>query len=249
MRSYENLIEKVEGLQNLLVAAATGGDNDFEGYEQLRGELLGDVVVRERLPRFVRTCRDLSQFWNFIKYEFAHYRERREYLWGEFRPILEWLEDQSGTPADHFISDNLQHFDAEHIHQVWLKALDRRSEDPEAAITSARALLESVCKHFLDQAGVSYTDNEDLPKLYYLTATQLNLAPDQHSEQIFKQILGGCQSIVGGLSAVRNRFGDAHGQGSQPVKAAPRHAELAVNLAGTMSTFLIATWEAQSKRD
>jgi hypothetical protein len=30
------------------------------------------------------------------------------------------------------------------------------------------------------------------------------------------------------------------------VKPAPRHAELAVNLAGSMATFLIATWEGRS---
>ncbi len=246
MTSSESLIEKVESLQNMLIACATGGSGVVEEYARLRRELLNEVSINDRLPRFVKTCRDLTQFWNFIKYKFAHYQERRDYLWAEFRPILDSLENQSATPADHSISENLEQFDAEHVHQVWLKALARRAEDPEAAITSARTLLESVCKHILDETGTAYEDNADLPKLYHLTSIQLNLAPDQHSEQIFKQILGSCQSIVGGLGAVRNRYGDAHGQGSSPTKPSPRHAELAVNLAGAMSTFLVATWESRT---
>lgn len=48
------------------------------------------------------------------------------------------------------------------------------------------------------------------------------------------------------LGALRNRLSDAHGKGKGGVKAAPRHAELAVNLAGSTALFLLATWEAKS---
>ncbi|MEE5131143.1 abortive infection family protein [Pseudomonas alliivorans] len=34
---------------------------------------------------------------------------------------------------------------------------------------------------------------------------------------------------------------DSHGKGKAGVKAAPRHAELAVNLSGSMALFLLAT--------
>jgi hypothetical protein len=50
--------------------------------------------------------------------------------------------------------------------------------------------------------------------------------------------------VVNGLASVRNRLSDAHGQGRKPVRPASRHAELAVNLAGTMALFLVATFEA-----
>ena len=87
----------------------------------------------------------------------------------------------------------------------------------------------------------------DLPKLYGLTAELLNLSPSQHTEQIFKQILGGCKSVVEGLGALRNKLSDAHGKGKKAPKPSPRHAELAVNLAGAMATFIVSTWEAQTK--
>jgi hypothetical protein len=44
---------------------------------------------------------------------------------------------------------------------------------------------------------------------------------------------------------LENRLGDAHGQGKRPLKPLPRHAELAVNMAGSMASFLLATFEAK----
>ena len=79
-----------------------------------------------------------------------------------------------------------------------------------------------------------------MPKLYRMIAEELNLAPSQHTEKIFKQILGSYQAVVEGLAAIRNRLGDAH---VINVKPSQRHAEMAVNLAETMSTFIIETFE------
>ena len=61
-------------------------------------------------------------------------------------------------------------------------------------------------------------------------------------------ILGGCQTVVHGLATMRNRLSDAHGQGSKSVRPPVRHAELAVNIAGIMSMFLIATWEERKTK-
>jgi hypothetical protein len=135
--------------------------------------------------------------------------------------------------------------DTKHISETWHKALERRHEDPDGAITAARTLLESVCKHILDECGVEYGDSADLPKLYGLTSKELNLAPSQHTEEAFKKILGGAHSVVDGLANLRNRLGDAHGQGKRTVKPVPRHAELAVNMAGSVALFLLATFESK----
>ena len=107
----------------------------------------------------------------------------------------------------------------------------------------ARTLLESTCKYILDEASETYSDKDDLPGLYHQAARQLNLAPNQHVEQSLKRALGSCQAIVQEIGVLRNAMGDAHGKGRQGGQAQIRHAELAVNLAGAMATFLIATWE------
>lgn len=105
--------------------------------------------------------------------------------------------------------------------------------------------MESVCKHILHGLDVDFNEkNIELSELYKLTASGLNLSPDQHSEKIFKQILGGCSGVINGLGTLRNKHGDAHGSGPVATKPKPRHAELAVNLAGAMAMFLIQTYEA-----
>lgn len=245
--SYKELYDEAEALQNLLVARATGGGESDTEYLRLRQVLLSQSSLEPYIPQFVRTCRNLFQFWEFIKYKFRHYAERREFLWDEFRPLLDVLERGGPSPSDATVSATLDSLDAGHVQAVWSKALDRRHADPEGAITMARTLLESVCKHILDELEVSYAEGVELPVLYKSTAEKLNLAPSQHTEEVFKQILGGCTAVVGGLGALRNRLSDAHGKGKIGVKPAPWHAELAVNLAGTMATYLVATWKARTE--
>jgi len=243
-------LERIRQLQDILISCATGGDTSDEEYSKLRLEFLKDSVVRDLLPQFVRNCDELSKFWGFIKPKFSTYQERRVFIWDEFGSLIASLEQNivAAHPADDDISAILVNFDAEHVHIAWQKALERRNEDPEAAITMARTLIESVCKHILDEAGVSHSDKDDLPKLYKETAKQLNMAPEQHQEEVFKQILGGCQNVIQGLGTLRNKLSDAHGKGKKAVKPSARHAALAVNLAGSMAAFLVAAWEERSSK-
>ena len=246
----DDLISKVESLKLMLISHATGGQADYAEYKELRLELISNTRISKALPCFVHVCRDPGEFWSFIKPKLSgpgSYEQRREYLRNEFDPLLSMLETESRTPSDAGITATVKSVSSGYIQETWHKALERRSTDPEGAITAARTLLESVCKHILDAAGTPYDDSADLPKLYSLTAKQINLSPSQHTEQLFKQILGGCQTVVEGVGALRNRHSDAHGKGASGTKPAPRHAELAVNLSGTMATFLLQTWEARKK--
>ena len=240
------LLEQTEAFQNLLIAYATGANEDEAEFIRLRQMLLSNSALDTLVPRFVRTSRSLAQFWQFIKHKHPTYAKRRQFIWDEFRPLLEVLERGTLSPVDHLVTENLEKFDASYVHAAWSKALERRASDPEGAITSARTLIESVCKHILDFSGTRYEDGADLPKLYKLTAEVLNLAPSQHTETVFKQIRGGCTAVVEGLGSLRNRLSDAHGKGQVASKPAPRHAELAVNLSGALATYLLATWEARS---
>lgn len=241
--------ENVEIFQNMLIADATsGGGSSVLEYRKLREEIINHHLLKDIVPRFVRTCRSPAEFWQFIKLKYPTYAERRQFIWEEFGPMFDRLDGNAAAPSDESVSIALQRFDADTVHQLWSKALERRDSDPEGAITLARTILESVCKRILDEHGQTYRNNADLPALYSQTANLLNIAPSQHSEQIFKQILGGCSGVVEGLGALRNKLSDAHGQGSRPVRPAARHAELAVNLAGAVAIFLIATDDARSQK-
>lgn len=239
-----DLREIAERLQNNCVSRATGGGNALE-YVPLRQQLHLSARAKKLLPRFILTCADDNQFWQFIKYKFPTYAERRQFIWDEFRPLIQALESSSQMPTDNVVTGVLPDLDSDHVHEIWQRALERRADDADGAITLARTLLESVCKHILDKSGESYPEDCDLPKLYRRTSELLNLAPSQHTEQVLKQILGGCTAVVEGLGSLRNRVSDAHGQGVRSVRPAPRHAELAVNLAGTMAMFLVSTWLAR----
>jgi hypothetical protein len=243
----ENDYDRAEFFQNTLLGHATQSSigGSAEDYSKLRKYFMDNPATKVLLPRWIRTNRDASQFWQFIKYEFAHYRERRKFIWDELKPLLDYCESNQVLPAGKSISNALHEFDEAGINAAWEKALERKFSDPEGAITLSRTILESVCKHILDEKGIEYDANRiELSDLYKKTAEELNLSPSQHTEKIFKQILGGCSGIINGLGALRNRLGDAHGKGKMPVKPAPRHAELAVNLSGTMALFLIETFNA-----
>lgn len=162
-------------------------------------------------------------------------------------PIFKVIPLPERSPADLDITATLSAFDPDQIGERWQRALDSRSKDPERAITLARTLLEDVCKWILHDAGESWEEKDDLPILYKKLSKTLNLAPDNHTEQVFKQILSGCQSVVTALGALRNKLGDAHSIGPRRIKPSARHAELAVNLSGTMATFLVSTWNARKK--
>lgn len=244
---YKNDLERAQSLQNILVAIATGGRDGDNDYKYLRAHFIGISAYNALLPSFVRTNRELGQFWQFVKEKFPTYAERRSFIWSEFTPLMNHLEGKNHRPLDAQTSDTLKAFDPDSVHTAWQRALERRTSDPEGAITAARTLLETVCKHILDARSITYDSNKiELHELYKLTAVELNLSPSQHTEDIFKQILGGCSAIVSGLGTLRNRLGDAHGKGHNPVKPATRHAELAVNLAGSVSLFLVSTWQAKS---
>jgi len=150
-----------------------------------------------------------------------------------------------GSPSDESITAALTAFDVAQVTERWSAAMERRGSDPAGAITLARTLLEDVCKWILDAAGETWQESDDLPALYRKLAKTLKLAPDDHTEQVFKQILGSCQSVVESLGALRNKLSDAHSPGPKRARPQPRHAQLAVDLAGAMAVFLVSTWEAR----
>ncbi|PAD44845.1 abortive infection family protein [Shouchella clausii] len=243
LNDFESDFEKAEYLQRLLINMSTNdGPADNDHYVELRKYFLKDSKTKQLLPKYVRNCRGLHQFWQFIKHTLPTYAERRQLIWNDFNELLNHLEGQEEVPLIETIDENLRIFNSEHVLNHWNKALGRKENDPEGAITISRTLIESVLKHILDEREISYNSNASLHEIYKLVANELKLSPEQHDITIFKQILGGCSSVVNGLGNLRNIHGDAHGKGkAQHYRPSTRHAELAVNLAGSMALFLIQT--------
>ncbi|ANY68764.1 hypothetical protein BBD42_21560 [Paenibacillus sp. BIHB 4019] len=245
----DSLLLDVEQIKNILIARATNGPFDNLEYRDLRDKLIKTERIRTLLPRFIITCRGLTEFWGHITDVSPTYKGRKEYLAKQFESLLEYLEVDESSPADSIITDSLNgKLDATYIQEAWSKALERRETDPEGAITMARTLLESTCKFIMVKEEIKYEEKWEMPQLYKGVQSALNLAPDNHTEEIFKQILGGCSTVIHGLGSVRNKLGDAHGRKPKTIKPSKRHAQLTVNLAGAMADFLFATWEEKSEK-
>lgn len=239
----EKLINKTQELRMILTRLATGQEEKGDGnlYTQLRTELFLNRVIKSLLPDFVTLCRALDDFWPYIKVRYGTYAERCEFIREQFEPLFAYLEGDKVFLYDDIISDSIIKFDCDSVIYMWEKALERRTTDPDGAITAARSLIESVCKQILTERDVTYEDSYDLPKLFKTTARCLNLAPELHNDGTIKQILSGVQTTVHGFSALRNELSDAHGQPKGGYRANMRHAEFAVNLAGSTASFLIQT--------
>ena len=205
----DSIIERVKMMESILVDAATGGSLDDDFYAHLRRELMNDPEIKGLLPSFVRTYRSLNAFWPFIRSKAATYAERRQIISKAFTPLVDRLEGLDFAPGDSVTSDTLELFDAEYVQSLWSRALSRRTTDAEGAITLARTLLETVTKRILDDHSLDYTVKDDLPTLYKKAATALNLAPNQHSEEPVKAILGSVMNLVNGIGTLRNRLSDS----------------------------------------
>ena len=213
----DSLIGRVKMLKSILVAVARGENAQYKSekdhrYGHLRCEFMNDPKIKPDLPDFVSNHQSLSEFWPFIKAEASTYDERAQIISEAFKPLIDRLEGLDHAPSDGMISEVLRTFDEEGVHAVWSKALERRTTDPEGAITTARTLLETVIKHILKGLSINYTDRDDLPKLYNKVAKPLNLAPNQHSEEPIKSILGSVMNLVNSISTLRNRLSDSHGR-------------------------------------
>lgn len=61
-------LEKAEMLKNIVTSCAEGGSrDDSRDYGTIRMLFLRDSNISEKLPRFIKTCRNLPEIWSFIR--------------------------------------------------------------------------------------------------------------------------------------------------------------------------------------
>jgi len=242
----DDLFECAILLKNNIISLTTKGGSEPE-YKLARKKLMGDPASKRLLPDFVRFSNDADSVraaLSGVASGDGSWALRRGHVSETFAPLLTFLESGGGA-ADTTITDGLDAYDAPAVQAFWAKALGRRTTDPDGAVTAASTLLEEVCKHIIEDNGGEWDRKWNMPKLYAEAATVLKLAPSQHQEEVFKTILGNCQSVVQSIGSLRNKGGDAHAGGRSRVAFKPRHAALTVNLAGSMALFLIETWQAR----
>lgn len=255
----------VSELRDLLMARATGrasdespypadsaraeGESYSVAYRRLRAEVLALNHVKVLLPFFVEQHRTLDGFWMFIQPKFSHYQDRRRYLHEQFDPVLERLEAVGPAVTDQAMKSALApKVDWEYVAETWQKSLDRRIEDPEAALTSARTLLETVCKHILDEAMVQYSSDGKIEPLVRAASERILEGLSPEVKPAFGRVIPESVEIVLALGSLRNKAGDSHGKGKAAHQVESWQAEFAVNLAGSLSAFLVQGWTSASAK-
>jgi len=251
---YRWWLRAVEELRDILMDVAQNSPFRYKDYGDIRLRLLKDKETAPLVPQFIKSGRshdELKAHLSGIAAGDGSYAVRRRYVAEQLAPLLDYIEAKiigsDAAPHQEGVADSLSSLDSAEVTELWAKAIQRCESDPEGAITAARSLIESTCKHILDVSWVSYEDSDDAPTLYKKVSKELNLAPDQHAEAMFKRTLSGAVNVVNGLSGIANQYGDRHGGGVGRGKASPRHARLVVNAAGTITAFLVDTWVERKK--
>jgi len=101
MRDFEIL----ERYKVKLTARATGGDMANQDYIDGRNLIKNHPLLSDKVPKFIEVCRNVDEFWTYIKGEFSSYHERREFLSETLNPLIEILEKGSLQPVSSLKND------------------------------------------------------------------------------------------------------------------------------------------------
>ena len=93
---------KLERLKMGLISRATGGGMDPIEYKNLRKSVLGLPNMDNLLPRFLKLCRTIDEFWDWIKAQAPSYAERRLIISDALNPLLEKFEFEISEGALEF---------------------------------------------------------------------------------------------------------------------------------------------------
>lgn len=207
---------------------------------------------------------------------FAYYEENMEYEYNEnYKDDLWWgsssrydekyakrylqckeiIDRLNGVSAvvESTAEDLIEKFSSEYMTQQIKLMVSMQKTNPTDAIGKAKELIESCCKTILDEMGITWDKNDDVPQLTNKVLDALNLLPssvqptDRGADAI-KAILGNLRSIPSKLAELRNPFGSGHGKSASFIGLEERHAKLAVGCSITFVNFVWSTYES-TKRD
>jgi Abortive infection C-terminus len=122
------------------------------------------------------------------------------------------------------------------------RALTQTESDPGAAVTAACAIIEALCKVYIEDESLSLPSDQSIKPLWRTVQSHLGLDAAAQASDDLKRVLGGLSSIVDGVGSFRTHAGSAHGHSGRKYRPAARHARLVVNAAHTLTSFVLETW-------
>lgn len=181
----------------------------------------------------------------------SRYNDKYARLYLKCKTVVDRIE--GSTVAIIQTAENLKSkFSSDYLSRQIDLMVQMQVSNPTNAIGMAKELIESCCKTILDEKGIAYTKNDDVPQLADKTMDVLNLLPanvqstDRGADAI-KAVLGNLRAIPTKLAEIRNPFGSGHGKSASFKGLEVRHAKLAVGSSITFVDFVWSTYEESKK--
>ena len=146
-------------------------DGDDETFLRLLCETI-HPVVRPDVTEAERICQLYNSYLKNDGYEIAE----KTRISGKPVYIGRYIGIVKG-PGLVAAREALSGTDAGYVTQQITRMEAAVNQDPELAIGTAKELVETCCKTILIERGVSFSKNDDLPKLVKTTVWQLELTP------------------------------------------------------------------------
>lgn len=181
----------------------------------------------------------------------SRYNDKYAQLYQKCKAVVDRL-DGSTVAIVQTAQDLKAKFSSDYLSRQIDLMVQMQTSDPTNAIGMAKELIESCCKTILDEKGITYTKNDDVPQLADKTMGALNLLPaniqptDRGADAI-KAVLGNLRAIPTKLAEIRNPFGSGHGKSASFKGLEVRHAKLAVGSSITFVDFIWSSYEASKK--
>lgn len=130
------------------------------------------------------------------------------------------------------------------IEKEFERTISLLDSDPHAAITASSAIIEALCKTYIQTFSLEMPSKQTISPLWKSVQTHLGLSIDSTLEEDQKKIRQGLVSIVDGIGSYRTHIGSAHGRGIQSPEIEIFDARLAVNASHTLVMFIMERWHS-----
>ena len=146
------------------------------------------------------------------------------------------------------LNDILRQRDVPAVMEELERIVEFTESKPKEAVTGACAMVESLCKVYIEDEQLEMPAEQTIKPLWKLVSKHLGFDPAAIEDDDLKKVLSGLTSIVDGLGAFRTHAGSAHGHGNKTYKPKPRHARLVASAASSLAAFIIETWNERKAR-
>ena len=143
------------------------------------------------------------------------------------------------APAAPQLSSLLSAEGLDQCQRDFARAIGAIGADPDQAVASAVATLESVCKAILDSRGVAHSPDMTLSSVIGCVIRNLRLSETDKTDDPLRSAIQALATAANSIGTLRNKASAAHGRAPNHVCMAPHHARFAINSAAAVALFLL----------